>query len=104
MSTVETVKVLGLETLPSRDAYKGGDAATDVMFWLDPDARTCGVLDWRNDYANAEYYNGLKFHDSVVYDRPDGSKEYPDPKPLREYLTSEIGQATLETICDGWER
>lgn len=98
-----TVKIITpLDTQPARDHYKGGDAVTDIMLWLDPRERTCGVQDWRGDYANIDYWHGYILHDSIVFN-PDQEPEYPDPKPLWEYLESEDGQNLLNAVCDGWQ-
>ena len=97
-----TVKISNLDTKPARDLYRG-NGETDVMLWLDPDGRTCGVSDWRDDYANGDYVRGTMIHESVVYEGGNGN-EYPNPKPLREYLESDAGQELLNRVCDGWER
>lgn len=95
MTTIEE-----LHTIPERDVYHGGSAVTDTCLWLDPDGRRCGVHQWRDDYANADYWNGILIQESVS----DENNETPDAEPLRAYLESPEAQALLDRVCDGWEQ
>lgn len=95
-----TTQIEQLDVIPERDVYRGGNAVTDTRLWLDPDGRRCGVHQWRDDFANADYWNGIMIQDSIA----DENGATPDAKPLRKYLESAEGQALLDRVCDGWQR
>ena len=91
------VNVKSIDTTPEEDDYPA-DPTTFSALWIDPDQWTCGVE--QRCHGGGTPYEQYVGHFLVYH--IDEDKGRSDAGELRQLLKSEIGQALLIRICDGW--